>query len=286
MAEKIKVFYNEAMSAANPGAYSPSASKPKYVVGDWLFQPDICDHIEVTPFVPVSSVHLCMVHDYDYVINVLHGNEDNGFGNRDRDVARSLLHTTGSMWNAAQHARKHGLAVSPTSGFHHAHYDRGEGFCTFNALGLLAKHYARPYEGQKLLILDFDQHYGNGTQDILDHHDLNDAVSHITAGKSYRTGKEAMLVTEQVHKMLQTGEYGLVLYQAGADIHVDDPLGGILTTEQMRQRDANIFGACKDVGVPLVWNLAGGYQRDERGGIEPVVALHRQTMRECIKVYG
>ncbi len=33
------------------------------------------------------------------------------------------------------------------------------------------------------------------------------------------------------------GSYDLVIYQAGADMHVDDPLGGIMTTDEMRQRD-------------------------------------------------
>jgi len=31
-----------------------------------------------------------------------------------------------------------------------------------------------------------------------------------------------------------------------------------------------------------VWNLAGGYKRDAAGRIEPVLALHRQTMLECL----
>lgn len=281
---KISVFYNEAMHAANPSAYSPSASKPKYVVADWLFQPDIEPHIEVTSFTPASYVWLSTVHDPNYVYNVMNCIGKNGFGNRDPEVAQSLLHTTGSMWEAAKHAREYGIAVSPTSGFHHAHYDHGGGFCTFNALAATAMHMSHP--DRKVLILDFDQHYGDGTDALIKRFDLEDSVTHITAGKSYNSAKQVLGITHQVDHMLKTGAYGLVLFQAGADIHVDDPLGGILTTEQMRQRDANIFAACKRNDVPLVWNLAGGYQRDENGGIEPVVALHRQTMRECIKVYG
>jgi acetoin utilization deacetylase AcuC-like enzyme len=75
-----------------------------------------------------------------------------------------------------------------------------------------------------------------------------------------------------------------VLYQAGADIHVNDPLGGLLTTDQMRQRDRSVFANCARLRLPLVWNLAGGYRRDDKGGIEPVLALHRNTLTECIGV--
>lgn len=41
-------------------------------------------------------------------------------------------------------------------------------------------------------------------------------------------------------------EFDLVLYEAGADVHVDDPLGGVLNSEQMRQRDRIVFEAPKD----------------------------------------
>ena len=67
----------------------------------------------------------------------------------------------------------------------------------------------------------------------------------------------------------------LVIYQVGADWYVHDPLGAVLTGVQMAKRDHAVFAAFK--GRPLVWNLAGGYQRDVNGGIEPVLKLHRTT---------
>jgi acetoin utilization deacetylase AcuC-like enzyme len=77
----------------------------------------------------------------------------------------------------------------------------------------------------------------------------------------------------------------LILYQAGADPHVDDPLGGWLTTEQLRERDRRVFAAAVEWHVPVAWNLAGGYQRTEDGGIGPVLEIHRNTMRECAAAY-
>jgi acetoin utilization deacetylase AcuC-like enzyme len=279
----IDVFYNEAMHAENPNAYSPSASKPKYVVADWKFQPDIAPHVNVRPFRRMSPVGLSRVHDSNYVYNVLNCIEPNGFGNKDPEVAQSLLHTTGSMYMAAGHAKMHGIAVSPTSGFHHAHYDSGGGFCTFNALALVALQYGHP--DSKVLILDFDQHYGDGTEEILNRMELNDCVSHITAGKSYRSAAEALKVTREVDHMLKTGIYGLVVFQAGADMWEHDPLGGLMSLDQLRERDHNVFSACKRNDVPCVMNLAGGYAKDAEGTIEPVLAIHRQTMRELISVY-
>jgi acetoin utilization deacetylase AcuC-like enzyme len=72
-----------------------------------------------------------------------------------------------------------------------------------------------------------------------------------------------------------------VLYQAGADVHVDDPLGGVLTTEQMMERDRIVFRAARRTQTPIVWNLAGGYQQP----LSKVIVLHLNTMRECVSAY-
>jgi acetoin utilization deacetylase AcuC-like enzyme len=77
----------------------------------------------------------------------------------------------------------------------------------------------------------------------------------------------------------------LVLYQAGADTHVDDPLGGLLTTEQMRERDRIMFSVAHELGIPLAWNLAGGYQVEPDGSIPKVVQLHLNTFEEALKVW-
>jgi acetoin utilization deacetylase AcuC-like enzyme len=180
--------------------------------------------------------------------------------------------------------RQHALqvAVSPTSGFHHAGHDFGGGFCTFNGLMVAAIRAHDLGLARRILILDMDQHYGNGTDDIIEKLNI-DYIDHITASKSYDTAEAAMAASDlSRNEALADRQYDLVLYQAGADIHVDDPLGGLLTTEQMRRRDCNVFGGCAAFGAPIVWNLAGGYQRDDEGTIAPVLALHRNTMIECI----
>jgi acetoin utilization deacetylase AcuC-like enzyme len=76
-------------------------------------------------------------------------------------------------------------------------------------------------------------------------------------------------------------DFDLILYQAGADLHIDDPLGGVLDSDQMRQRDAIVFDAAKRAGVALAWNLAGGYQEP----LSKVVEIHMATMQECTRVY-
>ena len=69
------------------------------------------------------------------------------------------------------------------------------------------------------------------------------------------------------------------------NFHPQGPLGGWLTTAQLRERDARVFEGAARVGIPLVWNLAGGYQRDPDGGIRPVLAIHTNTAREHLRVF-
>ena len=67
----------------------------------------------------------------------------------------------------------------------------------------------------------------------------------------------------------------VILYQAGADPHVNDPLGGWLTTQQLHERDRLVFEAAAELGIPAAWNLAGGYQTP----LNKVLTIHDNTMR-------
>ena len=73
----------------------------------------------------------------------------------------------------------------------------------------------------------------------------------------------------------------LLMYQAGADPHLNDPLGGFLTTEQLLERDRLVFRSTALHGIPVVWNLAGGYQDP----VAKVIEIHANTMHACIEAY-
>ena len=62
---------------------------------------------------------------------------------------------------------------------------------------------------------------------------------------------------------------------------MDDPLGGFLTTEQLARRDQIVFSEAKAMHIPVVWNLAGGYQKP----VYEVSKIHNAIMQACIDVY-
>ena len=283
--KNIPVFYTDKMVANNEGGFSPSAYKPKQVVESWLEQ-DM--PIEIVEPEPVTIEQLCLAHDPLYVNGVLSLRLDNGFGTKSQAVADALPYTSGSMLSAARHVLEHGdVACSPTSGFHHACYQYGGGFCTFNGLMVTALTLKKEGKVNRVGILDCDYHYGNGTIDIMQHLGI-DWIKHYTNGAGYKSNAAEFL--EKLPQMIaDLSDCDIILYQAGADAHIDDPLGGFLTNDQMRQRDLTIFKEAKTWNVPIVWNLAGGYQVEllpsGKTSIGKVLHLHDITMRKCIEVY-
>jgi len=277
----IPVFYTPAMVADSRCA-SPSAAKPVKVVDSWLKQ----FPIEVIEPAPVTVDELLRAHDQNFVEGILSCKEENGFGNKSPEVAASLVYTSGAMLSGARHALKTGLvAAAPCSGFHHAGPRRSEGYCTFN--GLMVTAMALLQEGvKKVGILDFDMHYGNGTDDIIREKNLQHVIRHLTAGAHFT---EANQVPEFFRMLpLFIGGFAgcdVILYQAGADPHINDPYGGWMTTEEMRIRDAMVFDGFKALKIPVVWNLAGGYQTERDGSIPKVLEIHDNTMRECVRAY-
>ncbi|MCX7396167.1 MAG: hypothetical protein NT138_00640 [Planctomycetales bacterium] len=271
--------------SVDSGGYSPSGSKPAAVVANWM---DL--GIEVCEFEPATEEDLCLAHSLKYVSNVLSGLEANGHGNRLPKVTEATRWTCGSMVAASRQALIDHVACSPSSGFHHAGYESGGAFCTFNGLIVAARKLQNEGLVDRVGIIDCDVHYGDGTDDIIQTLDLSSRIRHWTFGAAF--GRRAFDQTAFLDELrsalveMQTEGVRLILYQAGADPHVDDPLGGVMTTEEMRERDKLMFSWCKQLEMPVAVCLAGGYQRDKNGGISKVLALHRATMEEAITIFG
>ena len=264
---------------ADAESYSPSASKPKEVLESWG---ELGIPITVVEPGPVTDAEFCLAHALGFVEGVLAAKLENGFGNKSAEVAASLPYTSGAMLAASREALRNGeVAVAPCSGFHHAYFEAPGGFCTFNGLIVAAQVLKEGGEAHRIGILDFDQHYGDGTDDIIRHLGLG-YIEHYSAGKFWHSPGQAKEFLSAIPSIVERmADCNLILYQAGADPHVDDPLGGWLTTEQLAERDRIVFEAVKKARVPVAWNLAGGYQTPLR----KVLDIHDNTLRACWRVY-
>lgn len=275
----IPVFYCDQM-VADIASFSPSAGKPREVVASWQAL-GIPMHVRLPE--PVLPMQLYLAHDPDYVDGVLAGKIVNGFGNRSQSVAKSLPWTTGAMLSAAREAMVSGrVAVAPCSGFHHADYATSCGFCTFNGLMVTATVLLDEGCASSVGILDCDMHYGDGTDAIRQTLCLTDEVKHFSAGEKWHNPGQAVEFLRRLPSIVESfAECDVLLYQAGADPHIDDPLGGWMTTEQLAERDGIVFGVARRLGLPVAWNLAGGYMTPLRR----VLDIHDHTMMACIKAF-
>ncbi len=275
----LKVYYSEAL-VANAQSFSPSAGKPRAVVDSWRRRFGAA--LAFREPRPVTQEEIALAHDRAYVDHVLALRHDNGFGNRLPEVAASLPHTVGAMVEAARAALDERVAVAPVSGFHHARHRRGGGYCTFNGLIVAAQVVRGERPTARVGILDFDEHYGDGTANIIAQLDLA-WISHYSAAADWDEPAQAEDFLAAVPRLVQRfAGCDLLLYQAGADPHVDDPLGGWLTTAQLRERDRLVFTECVRLGLPIAWNLAGGYQQPLR----KVLDIHDNTMLECLAAFA
>lgn len=265
-----------------PATTSPSPRKPAWVVDDWLAHKL---PIRIVEPVPVSREQLALVHDRDYVDGVLDCKIPNGFRGCDAHVAESLRWTVGSFLMAARRALKNSkVACSPTSGFHHAGVRSGYGYCTFN--GLVVGAMALKDEGKvgRVGIIDCDQHYGDGTAELIERHVLDWVTQYSREFfvEYPRFGAGSRFLEALPGLVREMEGCDLLMYQAGGDQHQDDPLGGFLTTSEMMERDRIIFSEAKAMNLPVVWNLAGGYQLPH----ERIIKIHRNTMLACVAVYA
>lgn len=219
-----------------------------------------------------------VVHDKAYVDGVLNCVLPNGFGDYDVGKLAHAVASVDSMYVAARAALDARVAFAPVSGFHHAGYEYGGGFCTFNGLLIAAMKLRKAHllpEG--VLIIDGDGHYGDGTQDIIDKLKLN-WVAHCSLDYGSVEGNFATAAERLQRAMNQ--EYSLIMYQAGADCHKADPASsGYLTDTEWDERDRFVFKIAKARNIPIAWNLAGGYNGNK------TLTLHNRTFAAALQVY-
>lgn len=277
---EIRVAYRTEQSVAENISSSPSAGKPEKVMAVWEdYARAKGISIARVPFQPVSRAELCQVHSPGYVNQVLDLKVPNGFGNFSPEVAQALPYVSGSMVAATLDSiANKGFCFSPTSGAHHAGYDFGMGFCTFNFLALAALRAHQVTQG-RVGIIDCDAHFGNGTKDIIKKLGL-DFIQHYTFGGD-KSQADPDYITKRLPQVLENfKDCKAIIYNAGADPHIDDPLGGILTTEQLEDRDRVILSFCKSRSIPISISLAGGYQEP----LDKVLDIHLNTLKVVHKL--
>lgn len=263
---------------------------------------------------PISEQDLLRVHTPEYVDAIRTGEPIELAQSQkfpwSAQLYPSVRLTNGAVLSAARQALSGGVSAALASGFHHAHADHGEGFCTFNGLVIAIDALFEQGAIRRAAILDLDLHYGNGTASLATTrpHILalsiygNDYMNNIayrdvgvlrhTDGANHRSaalpaecdGTELRRILDaNLPQLLANGKPDLLLYQAGADPYREDPYSPLnLDHADLKARDLRVFQFARDNGIPIAWVLAGGYTRD----VTKVVRVHVNTFDAAIELYS
>lgn len=250
-----------------------------------------------------TDTELRRAHTADYVQRVASGEIGQaemkriGFPWSHEMVERSRR-SAGATLAACRAALEDGCAANLAGGTHHAHADRGEGFCVFNDAAVAARAMQAEGRVERVAVIDCDVHQGNGTASILQGDDsiftfsihgarnfpFDKAKSDLDIELPDGTGDEDYLsaLAAGLEQSLHHSRPQLVIYLAGADPYAGDRLGRLsLSMPGLAARDTMVFDACRAHGIPVAIAMAGGYAEP----IEETVAIHAATIlaaRACI----
>ncbi|WP_456434481.1 histone deacetylase family protein [Thermosulfuriphilus sp.] len=196
----------------------------------------------------------------------------------------------------AKLALEEGLGFHLGGGLHHAYPDHAEGFCYLNDLAFAVACLKKEGLIKRAAVVDLDLHQGNGTAFFFSN-DPSVFTFSIHQERLYPwpkeksdldIGLEAGTTDEEYLLILESGlgrvlehDPELVLYQAGVDPYLDDPLGDLaLSEEGLRRRDELVLEELAMAGIPVAITLGGGYSRPA----DTVVELHLQTFKVAERI--
>lgn len=205
--------------------------------------------------------------------------------------ACSRLETGGTLL-ATEAALADGLAANLAGGTHHAHADRGLGYCVLNdvAIAVRSLHARRP--STRIFVVDTDAHHGDGTAALFSA-DPRVFTYSIHVGRNYPSIKPPGLLDVPLPRWVRGADYldqleatlplaldehrpELAFWLSGADPHEHDRFGQMrLTDADLASRDAFVLeNLVRRRGIPTVVLYGGGYNRDR----EHTARLHARTV--------
>ncbi len=306
------IVYSEKFLEHRPPDFHPERPERLTAIVDHLRAVGLWDRLEPLRFGPATMEQVCAVHDARHVEAVRRACEA-GAGYLDPDTyvvpdsyEAALLAAGGVI--AAVEAVLDGTVdnafclVRPPG--HHAERNRAMGFCVFNNVAIAARNAQRAHGVERILIVDFDVHHGNGTQQAFWEDDrvfyvsLHQYPYYPGTGRRDEVGagagagftrnfpfppgapEEAWLdVFERDLPAIAEGfRPDLLLVSAGFDAHRDDPLAqqNLTTAGYASIGRALASMAARHCEGRLVATLEGGYHpRALAEGVEAVIRAMR-----------
>ena len=235
------------------GAHHPECPERLAAIEDHLIASGVVQYLQRHDAPLASDEQLARVHPIEYVHAIRDASPSHGTVHLDPDTAmnpyslQAALRAAGAAVLATDlvmtgEAENAFCSVRPPG--HHACRARPMGFCFFNNAAVAARHAVHAHGVERVAIVDFDVHHGNGTEDIFAH-DPNvlmvSTFQHpfypysgtedrapnminipLAAGAGSRSFREA--VSEAWVPALEGFQPQLVIFSAGFDAHAEDDM--------------------------------------------------------------
>lgn len=304
---KTTIYTDAAGLSHDTGTDHPECVERLRVIQDLLAQPPYASLPRGT-ITPASEDRLLLAHPYHYVETIRKAMPDHGQVRLDGDTVVSpgsweaALHAAGAVCTAvddvaAGKTSRAFCAVRPPG--HHAEPSASMGFCLFNNIFIGARHAQDAHGIEKIAIVDFDVHHGNGTDAMTRRHDgsilfisshqyplwpmtgleedNDESVMNFRLAPNSGSEQFRSLYNQKIFPALTRFTPDLILISAGFDAHKDDPLAQInLETEDFGWVTAQLCAiADKCAAGRVISVLEGGYNLD---ALRASVAAHLDAM--------
>lgn len=238
------------------GRYHPECPERLTAIGDSMVAADLASHLQHHTARAATRAEIARAHGARYIDAIEAASPATGLHFLDPDTAlnphslSAALHAAGAVVQAVDlvlsgECQTAFCAVRPPG--HHAERHRAMGFCVFNNVAVGAAHALTAHGLERVAIVDFDVHHGNGTENIfandprvlmvsifqhplypysgLDSPAANMVNIPLPAGSGSAVFRK--VVRDRWLPALNAHRPQLVLISAGFDAHRDDPLAGL-----------------------------------------------------------
>lgn len=160
-------------------------------------------------------------------------------------------------------------------GFHHAKYDRGDGFCLINDVAIAIHKCWKRHASRKFFIIDLDYHQGNGIMSYFagdkrifiismnaaswDHFE-SENILNIDISSNILFSEYMKLLQHYLPEKLHQFNPDSVIFLAGHDVAETDELGDMrFSEEEILERDSFVYSLIRGHKKPILILSAGGY---------------------------
>lgn len=298
----LKIAFNHHYVHALPEGHRFPMAKYELLPQQLLLEGTINEDAFFNPGIIDKDLVLA-VHDKTYYNDLLglkldrNAQRKTGFVHNEQLILREQIIIEGTR-KCTEYAIENGVSMNIAGGTHHAFTNRGEGFCMLNDQAIAAKWLLDNNKAKKILIIDLDVHQGNGTAEIFrdtpevftfsmhgeNNYPLKKEISDLDVNlpDGIKDSDYIYLLEKSLDDIFKVFTPDFLFFQSGIDIIETDKLGRLgVSIQGCKKRDEIVLQMAKNLNLPIVVSMGGGYSEE----IKYIIEAHANTFRTAQHIF-